>query len=94
MFRLFRFSFVLALLFEALPTPTSAQWVQTSGPNGGNVWDISSIGSVLFAAGNGAVFRSSDNGTTWTDDTGQLFLAYDALCLQVKGTELSREAMR
>lgn len=57
-------SLVLAVLFAAASAP--AQWVQTSGPEGGSVPAIASDGTTIFAGTFGAgIFRSTDGGSTW-----------------------------
>jgi hypothetical protein len=44
-----------------------AQWVQTNGPGGGNIWALAISGSNIFAGtAGGGVFLSTDNGTSWT----------------------------
>ena len=48
---------------EKLP----AQWVQTNGPYGGNVSSLAVIGPNLFVGISGRIFRSIDNGTSWTE---------------------------
>ena len=55
---------VCLLLFE---NRAYAQWVQTNGPYGGRVNSIVVIGDNIFAGtSGGGVFRSTDNGTSWT----------------------------
>jgi hypothetical protein len=49
-----------------LPTECGAQWLQTNGPSGGTVNGFASTGSTLFAATSGGVFRSSDDGSSWS----------------------------
>jgi len=46
---------------------TSAQWVQTNGPYGGDVYAITALGTNLFCSTNRGVFRSMDNGAIWTE---------------------------
>jgi photosystem II stability/assembly factor-like uncharacterized protein len=46
-----------------------AQWVQTDGPEGGNVFCLTSIDMMLFAGTENGVFRSADNGTSWNPTT-------------------------
>jgi len=46
---------------------TDAQWVQTSGPEGGQITAFASHNGFVFAGTSGAGnFRSSNGGTTWT----------------------------
>lgn len=56
---------ILSTLF---PFFLFAQWVQTSGPEGGHVGALYLDGSNLFAGTyNGGVFRSSNNGNNWSE---------------------------
>ena len=49
------------------PSPSpSGDWVQTSGPTGGAVFAMAVSGTRVFAGTAGGVFRSTDNGATWT----------------------------
>jgi hypothetical protein len=58
--------FVLICLFTAA-NQLSAQWVQTSGPCGGNMNCLARNGTRLFVGTAGAgVFLSDDDGATWT----------------------------
>jgi outer membrane protein assembly factor BamB len=43
-----------------------AQWVQTNGPYGGMIISLAVSGTNLFAGIGGGVFRSTNNGTSWT----------------------------
>ena len=55
------------LLFTIFSTIITAQWVQTSGPEGGAVPALFLDGSNLFAGTyGGGIFRSTDGGTSWT----------------------------
>ena len=48
-------------------TPLLAQWVQTNGPYGAEIRCLAVSGTNLFAGTNGeGVFRSTDNGNSWT----------------------------
>jgi photosystem II stability/assembly factor-like uncharacterized protein len=50
----------------AAPSPASAQWVRTKGPEGGVVQSFVRAGSSVFATVFGAgVFRSDDDGASW-----------------------------
>src|ERR1051326_4568472 len=55
---------VLILVFTR--AEVGAQWVQTSGPEGGAIFALFSDGSNLYAGTNAAgVFRSTDGGASW-----------------------------
>jgi photosystem II stability/assembly factor-like uncharacterized protein len=41
------------------------KWIQTNGPSGGTVYDITSDGNNSYAATLSGIYRSTDNGTTW-----------------------------
>ena len=43
----------------------AGQWIQTNGPQGGEVKCLTSIDSILFAGTEDGVYRSVDNGTSW-----------------------------
>lgn len=49
-----------------LPLQGFAQWVQTNGPYGGHVLVLANIDSALFVATYGGVYRSSDDGRSWS----------------------------
>ena len=64
---------ILFLLISiVVPQRTSAQWVQTNGPYGGQVNSLVSIGNYIFTCAGGAVLCSTNDGTTWnaTGSTG------------------------
>lgn len=61
------FSFCFILLQLLICHVSLSQWVQTSGLVGGYTDDIVEINSILFVSGgNGGVFKSSDNGESWS----------------------------
>jgi hypothetical protein len=43
-----------------------ADWVQTNGPLGGDVYALASTGNYIFAAIGTGVYRSTDDGLNWT----------------------------
>ncbi|MEK7830252.1 MAG: hypothetical protein AAB401_04155, partial [Acidobacteriota bacterium] len=48
-------------------TPTMAgQWTQTAGPYGGSIYALLANGNDLFAGTGTGVFRSTNNGQSWT----------------------------
>ena len=56
---------ILAVSFSA--SHAVAQWVQTKGPYGGDITSLVNVGSTIYAGtSGGGVFRSTDNGTSWT----------------------------
>ena len=58
-------------VFFSLPDESRAQWIQTNGPEGGQVNCFAVSGANIFAGGLGGVFLSTNNGTNWTPfDTG------------------------
>jgi len=57
----------------AMTISTDAQWQQTNGPYNGAVLALASSGTNIFAGtGNGGVFLSTDNGTSWTEKNNGL----------------------
>ncbi len=58
---------VLFLLLITMTAHVLADWTQTAGPEGGNISCFTSHNGFIYAGTNGAgIFRSSDNGATWT----------------------------
>ena len=57
----------VAFVFLTSSGLSRAQWIQTAGPEGGNVNRLVSHGKFIFAAcaWGGGVFRSSDDGKSW-----------------------------
>src|SRR6266498_287435 len=56
------------------PAAALDPWVRTSGPGGGSVNAYAAIGSILFAGSfNGGVYRSTDDGVSWTAVNHGLF---------------------
>ena len=55
------------LLFE---NRACGEWVQTNGPCGGNIRTLAAVDGAVFAGTcSSGVFRSTDNGTSWTEAT-------------------------
>jgi photosystem II stability/assembly factor-like uncharacterized protein len=83
---------IALLFFAALLIQTGnaeAQWVQTSGPYGGTIDPLVANSSFLFAATEGAgVFRSSDNGSTWSPCSSGLLGLSEGYALSASGTSL------
>jgi hypothetical protein len=74
--------------FLILQIPSHAQWIQTNGPYGGRIQCIAVSGTNLFAGtGNGEIYLSTNNGTSWTAvNTG--LTNWPILALAVSGTNL------
>ncbi|MEX1140635.1 MAG: T9SS type A sorting domain-containing protein [Bacteroidota bacterium] len=62
----FNFAFFFCSLFLALHTDLRAQWIQTSGPPREVVLAIAFSDPYVFAGTQGQIFRSTNNGSTWT----------------------------
>jgi hypothetical protein len=45
---------------------SEAQWTQTNGPNGGNIYSLAVNGTNVFAGNLAGVYFSSNSGTNWT----------------------------
>lgn len=81
------FLFVVLCFFTAT-NPLYAQWIQTSGPYGGEVNSFAVLGTNLFAGiSRGGVFLSTNNGSLWTEVNSGL-TATDVQSLAVSGTNL------
>jgi len=65
--RFVRFVFLAWLFFAAIPAAAQNFWKPATGLYGGTVWAlaINSAGHI-FAGTNGGIFRSTDNGNSWT----------------------------
>lgn len=63
---------VLVIILVIHQTALNAQWIKTNGPYGGNITCFAVSGSYLLAGAIlGGVYRSTDNGVSWTEsDTG------------------------
>jgi hypothetical protein len=63
-------NYVLFLVFICIVASfskvSSAQWVQTNGPEGGTVGCIAGNGSDLYIGAEGNVYHSTNKGATWT----------------------------
>ena len=57
---------ILLCLLSAVPAVCPAQWVQTNGPLGGYVASLAVSGTTVFAGVNRGVYRSTDNGVSWS----------------------------
>jgi photosystem II stability/assembly factor-like uncharacterized protein len=86
---IFLVSLVILLSFSLR---TSAQWVQTGGPEGGGIKDVAvdhllASGSRIFASSRNKVFLSTDNGMSWKASKAQ-YPGSGIRCLAAKGPAL------
>jgi hypothetical protein len=71
------------------PSPAAAQWVKTSFPGDTTVRAIAARGSYIFAGSEQAgVFRSSNNGASWTRQNTGIPISASVYALLVNGTDL------
>jgi photosystem II stability/assembly factor-like uncharacterized protein len=82
--------YILRLLFIASLLnvsfcPLFAQWVQTNGPNGGNINCFTASGANLFAGTSSGVLISTDNGSSWSNAG---LMSYRVQCLTECGGKL------
>lgn len=76
---------LIALFLATAIAPIRAQWVQTNGPNAGEISCFATMGSNVFAGTwDAGVFRSTDSGKTWK--TSSSFT--DIYCLSIIGERL------
>jgi hypothetical protein len=81
-------SICLAITIVLLCPYAPAQWVKTNGPINGNIGCLAVSGTNLFAGTGGSVFRSTDNGTSWTAASTGLPTTQTVNALVVSGTNL------
>jgi hypothetical protein len=82
--------FRILVLMAAVSSGSSsvrAQWIQTNGPEGGEAKCFTSIDTILFVGTEIGVFRSTNNGTSWTAVSTR-FTNADVYALAVSGTNL------
>ena len=82
--------FYPVLLFGTLcvlTNPANAQWVPTSGPEGGWIYSLAAQGASVFAATDNGMFRSANNGASWSPaNVGITNLALS--CVRVDGSNV------
>lgn len=78
----------IVLLLSAISV--QAQWVQTSGPSGGEVtrYAVNPTNGYVFAVANGGVYRSTDAGASWTPTTNSLQGTLGATNVAASGTNV------
>jgi photosystem II stability/assembly factor-like uncharacterized protein len=64
--RIMFLSSVFAAVLLSLVRPCYAQWVQTNGPYGGMIECLAADGANLYTGTFGGVYRSTDNGGSWS----------------------------
>lgn len=82
-----RTSCIIALVVLIMLCPfTSAQWVRTSGPYGGNIFAVAvdSTGNFICSGYGGHIFRTTDCGEHWTE-IGQASADVFALAVNAQG---------
>lgn len=57
---------VLLVVFACCINMANAQWQETNGPYGGNIFCIATNGTNIFAGTYNGVFFSTNNGSSWT----------------------------
>ncbi len=63
-------------------------WEQTGGPEGGNIWCFAVSGTSIFAGTDGGVFRSTNNGASWTAVNTGLMNSTSVYSLAISGSTL------
>ena len=75
---------ILLLLLLLPAVVLQAQWKQLAvGSPGGGLWAVAVAGSNVFAGTAGGIFKSTNNGATWTN-VSNIY----TLCFTVKGSEI------
>ena len=73
---------LIIIVFAIIDLSAKAQWTQTNGVFGGSVNCMAANGTNIFAAVNGIVSLTTDNGNTWVlRDTGMTATAVRALSI-------------
>ena len=72
--------FIIATVLLLFAAELDAQWKQVNAGPPGTTWAVAVIGSNVFAGTPGGIFKSTDNGASWTNVSG----AY-TLCFAAKG---------
>jgi photosystem II stability/assembly factor-like uncharacterized protein len=54
-----------------LSVTIQAQWIQTNGPNGGNINALFASDSQIFAGTDRGILRSTNNGASWSAVTSR-----------------------
>ena len=74
----------IMIIFLLSPIDLEAQWKQLPvGSPGGGLWGVAVAGSNVFAGTAGGIFKSTNNGETWTN-VSNIY----TLCFAVKGSEI------
>ncbi len=64
---------LLSLIILLMYSNLYGQWTSSNGPSGGNTFEIVSVNSSLFVSTeNGGVYKSGDNGDTWSREVSGL----------------------
>jgi hypothetical protein len=85
--------FFLALIISGINL-SIAQWQQTNGPSG-RIYSFALYGTNLFAGGDGGVFLSTNNGTSWTSVNNANMITTDVVSsLVVSGADLFAATQR
>ncbi len=76
----------MALLLSSVGV--QAQWVQTSGPSGGSVsqFAVNATNGDVYALANSGVYRSTNNGATWTPITNSIAADVPLYSVAASGT--------
>jgi len=81
-----RFILFLILTFSI---ETHAQWMQTRGPYGGEIFCLAGNGTTIFAGCyGGGIFRSVDNGVNWVAVNNGLPLPLDVVSIAISGNNI------
>lgn len=82
-------NFILLFLFSFIfiEHPITAQWTSSNGPYGGDVQSILANGSNIFIGTKYGIYRSSNNGASWTEMNNGLTSTH-VLSLAVAGNSL------
>ena len=84
-----RLQFLIVSIFWLIDL-TNAQWIQTNGPYGASVCSFAGHDSLIFAGTiAGGVYRSTDNGISWTGSNGTMASTYSLSLAAIGGNILT-----
>ena len=66
-------------------TAASSQWLQTGGPYGATIYSLTTTGTTVIAATLSGIYRTTNDGVSWSQATGIPANVYVVKVLQANG---------